>query len=121
MARSDPRRRDPRSVLNHGDGYHPPCFDSAEQFAQWRMLLARSGGGMRVGFCLDCTPEYKMEMMCQDRCTHPETQFIVLRDHQDPEEVSVVGVSSASIYWARVERGVVVIDEGKDGEDQQPS
>jgi hypothetical protein len=111
------RRRDPRSVLNRYAGYHPPCFESASQFSHWCMLLSLSGSHIRVGFCIDCTPEYKLEMMRQDRCMHPETQFIVLRDKKDSDEVALVGVSSASVFWAKVERGAAFFSEAEHGED----
>ena len=119
MALSDPRPRNPRSVLSNDDGPHPQCFNSASEYHQWLFFLQLSNETLRVGFCIDCTPEYKMEMLRQDRCEHPETQFIVLREKNDANEVSLAGVSSASVFWARVERGAAVIDEVDDGQDQQ--
>lgn len=118
MALSDPRPRNPRTVLNNPGGPYPPCFNSSDEYYQWVYLLRLSGENMRVGFCFDCTPTYKMEMMRNDRCTHPETQFLVLRDKKDLEQVALVGVSSASVYWAKVERGAAVINEGGHGQDK---
>lgn len=117
MALSDPRPRNPRTVLNNLSGPYPSCFNSADEYYQWRFLLQLSRENIRVGFCIDCTPEYKMEMMRQDRCEHLETQFIVLRDKKDADQVELVGVSSASVFWAKVERGAAFISEAEDGED----
>ena len=113
------RKRDPRAVLNSG-GYYPACFNSSREFSQWQLLLRLSRESMRVGYCYDCTPDYKMEMMCEGRCEHPETQFVVLRDSKNSDEIQLVGVSDQSVYWAKVERGAaLVIDGAEDGEDQQ--
>lgn len=119
MALSDPRPRNPRSAPVIEEGPHPQCFNSADEYHQWLFLLQLSRENIRVGFCIDCTPEYKMQMMREDRCEHPETQFIVLRDKKDQDEVALVGVSSASVFWAKVERGAAVIDGVEDGQDQQ--
>jgi hypothetical protein len=112
------RPRNPRRVLNSG-GYYPACFNSAREYSEWRLLLRQSRESMRVGYCYDCTPDYKMEMMCEGRCEHPETQFVVLRDSGNGDEIQMIGVSDQSIYWARVEQGAAVIDGAEDGEDQQ--
>lgn len=111
-------RRDPRAVLNKDAGAYPACFPSSRHFHQWLLLLQISGENKRVGYCLDCTPQYKMEMMSEGRCEHPETQFIVRRNSQDADQLEMVGVSSASVYWARVESGRAIIDGAEDGKDQ---
>lgn len=119
--KGEPHHRGPRAVLNDGTGWYPPCFKDSDEFNHWRLLLRASGESMRVGYCIDCTPEYKMQMMCEGRCKHPETQFVVLRNSKDPDQVEMVGVSSASVYWARVERGHAVIDGAEYGKNKQPS
>lgn len=111
-------RRGPRAVLNDGTGWHPPCFNNSDEWNQWRLLLRASWENMRVGYCIDCTPEYKMQMMCENRCLHPETQFIVLRNSKDADQVEMVGVSNESVYWARVERGHAVIDGAEYGKNK---
>lgn len=110
--------RDPRSVLNSAAGYYPACFDDAEQFNQWRMYLRMSRQNPNVGICVDCTQRHKLEMLSQGRCEHPETKFVVLRNSFDPEQVEIIGVSSKSIYWARVEEGSIVLDGAYDGKNK---
>lgn len=120
MARKgDPGRRDPRAILNKNAGSYPACFNSSREYHQWLLLLRISKDHPGVGFCVDCTPEYKMEMMSEGRCAHPETQFIVRRNSMDPDQVEIVGVSSKSVYWAKVETGSPVVDGAEYGKDQQ--
>lgn len=113
MARSDPRPRDPRAVLNQDGGSYPACFNSSREYHQWLLLLRLSRQHMGVGICVDCTQQYKMEMLSEGRCVHPETKFAVLRNSNDEDQVEIIGVSSKSIYWARVEGGKTIIDEGQ--------
>jgi hypothetical protein len=117
MALSDPRRRNPRTVLNHEGGSYPACFNSSTDYTQWLYLLRLSNQHLRIGFCVDCTHQYKLEMLSEGRCAHPETKFAVLRNKKDPSEVEIIGVSSKSVYWARVDDGKTIIDGAKDGQD----
>jgi hypothetical protein len=110
MALSDPRPRNPRSAPKSKAGPYPDCFDSSDDYQQWLFLLQLSNENMRVGYCFDCTPRYKLEMLSEGRCAHPETKFAVLRRRRDPEDVEIVGVSYNSVYWARVENGKTIID-----------
>jgi hypothetical protein len=121
MALSDPRKRNPRAVLNKSGGYYPPCFNSSREYSQWVLLLKVSNAGVNLGYCVDCTPDYKMEMMCEGRCSHPETQFIVRRNSLERDELEVIGVSDESYYWTQVSQGAAVIDGANDGKDKQQS
>lgn len=114
-------RRNPRTILNKGGGIYPPCFESAYHYQHWRYLLRGSNDHPGSGYCLDCTPEYKVEMMAQNKCAHPETVFIVRRHSADPEQVEAIGVSSESVFWARVIRGESVIDGADYEKDQRQS
>ena len=49
-----------------------PSCSSAEDYQEWHKLMPPTG---RYGFCEDCTPRYKMKMMNQGRCEHPEVRF----------------------------------------------
>jgi hypothetical protein len=117
MALSDPRRRNPRAVLNKQGGSYPACFNSSVEYHQWLLLLQLSKQSLRVGICVDCTQRYKLEMLSEGRCAHPETKFAVLRNKKDPSEVEIIGVSSKSVYWARVEDGKTIIDGSQNGKD----
>lgn len=118
MARNR-RSMDPRWVLNKGNGKFPPCFESYAQYTDWRMFMRASLESMRVGICHDCTPEYKMEMMCQNRCQHPETVFVTRT--QRTGEMEMIGVAEGSLYWNSVQDGKLVLMEQDDDEDKQPS
>lgn len=78
-----------------------------------------SGENARLGMCVDCTPEYKWRMMQEQRCTHPETQFIVRRNSRDPDLLELIGVSRRSVYWAKVENGSSVVDKAEHDDQQQ--
>lgn len=109
------RRRDPRTVLNQHAGSFPACFEDSEQYHNWLMYLRMSKQNPNVGICVDCTPRYKLQMLSEGRCAHPETKFAVLRNSFDAEQVEIIGVSSKSIYWAKVEEGSIVLDGAYDG------
>ena len=49
----------------------PPCTNLRD-YKEWLMMLPPTG---KYGFCEDCTPKYKLEMMDQGRCEHPEIRF----------------------------------------------
>ena len=110
---------DPRWVLNSGAGRFPACFNGYQQYQDWRYYMRVSLEGMRVGVCHDCTPEYKMEMMCQGRCEHPETVFVTRTLRSGDSEV--IGVAEGTPYWEQVQEGKLVLVEQDNGEDQQPS
>ena len=95
--------KDPRQVLNKSGGTHPLCFKDSKQYTQWMLLLQMSGESKRAGYCLDCTPEYKHEMMACGRCEHPETRFMLRSDPHHEDSLEWVGVSGNSIYRDRLE------------------
>ena len=53
---------------------YPLCFDSRNQYEMWK-LAGLNTGGVSSGICTDCTPEYKKEMLLQERCTEPSVKF----------------------------------------------
>ena len=56
----------------------PMCFDDPADHIIWLKLDQRAANlkNGSAGFvCKDCTPEYKQEMMLQERCEHPEVEF----------------------------------------------
>lgn len=57
----------------------PKCFSEDSDHVIWLQLDQRAQPsvlGESQGFvCKDCTPEFKQEMMLQERCEHPEVQF----------------------------------------------
>lgn len=107
---------DPRRVL-HGSHaqYHPPCFSNAAQYRQWMYLNTQATQPRDKSYCLDCTPEFKDQMMKEARCQHPETRFVIWASRS--RELEVVGVSNKSVFWARVQAGNTILNWGEDGED----
>lgn len=70
----------------------PACFESEEQWEEYQSLYRYSMGRGRVNYCLDCLPEYRNCMVCEGRCSHPETVFIEASD-------GPVGING--MVWAR--------------------
>lgn len=110
------KKKNPREVLNKPQGWKPMCFKSYEQYKDYIHLMRQSGNPRDNGYCLDCTPEFKAEMMECGRCAHPETRFIPWKNAEE-EEVEIVGISSDSRYWSRVQRGITVLNWGRDEDD----
>ncbi len=114
------RARSPRSVLNRGEGWYPLCFQSKEQYEDYNTLMNASANPRDyVGtFCMDCTPEFKTEMLECNMCEHPETRFVLYRNVIE-NEVEQIGVAENSRFWNKVQRGITVINWGgqDNGED----
>lgn len=53
---------------------HPPCFDSKEQWQQWHIADEVATHG-RTQYCADCTPQYQIRMIDENRCVHPQVKF----------------------------------------------
>lgn len=51
----------------------PPCFDSMEQFEQWREMSRVSGmwGPLETRHCQDCNLAYQNRMILEGRCENP--------------------------------------------------
>lgn len=109
--------KDPRRVLSGSHAQsHPPCFDSASQYRQWLYLETQSAGPRDRNVCLDCTPEYKDQMLKENRCTHPETRFVIWANKY--KEIEVIGVCNRSPMWKRVTEGTAILNwREEDGED----
>ena len=41
----------------------------------WRRLANKSHLRSRASVCVDCTPQYKAQMLTEDRCAEPEVYF----------------------------------------------
>ena len=109
--------RDPRQVLNAGRAEsYPACFSSAAQYREWVTLNRWAAQPRDPSYCLDCTPEFKEQMMNESRCSHPETRFVVWTSRG--KEMEVIGVCNTSPMWKRVSAGQTILNWGdEDGED----
>ena len=100
------------TIKSYNPDWYPPCFESKEQHMNYLWTVVKVGLPLdENNYCLDCTKEYKEEMMCEGRCHHPETIFVEWRNtYKTPEgiegqfisqqnESDVVGISNISKYW----------------------
>lgn len=111
------RSRDPRKVLlGSRSASHPACFESPDQYRDYIHLMRQSSNPKDTGVCLDCTPEFKTQMLEEGLCDHPETRFVLWKNGFE-NEVEVVGVSNQSRFWKRVQRGESILNWG-DGEEE---
>lgn len=113
------RARDPRSVLlGSRAASHPACFESSEQYRDYIHLMRQSSNPKDTGVCLDCTPEFKTQMLEEGLCDHPETRFVVWRNPQE-DSVEVVGISCESRFWKKVQRGESILNWSEDEEEDK--
>lgn len=70
----------------------PPCFESDEQWEEWRRA-ARLTAGSVVRFCSDCLPSYRDAMISQGRCSHPGTVFVI------EQGGAIVGIRPVDPTW----------------------
>lgn len=111
---------DPRLVLSGAHAQScPDCFNSAAQYRDWMHLNRQASQPRDPNYCLDCTPEFKEQMLTQGRCRHPETRFVIWASQR--REIELIGVCNKSPMWKRVIAGNTILNWGDDGEDQQPS
>jgi len=57
-------------------GRTPKCFDSQEQYWNWKEQALGCHPLPAFHVCTDCTPEYKLEMMLAKRCENPHVEFV---------------------------------------------
>lgn len=57
----------------------------------WRRLANKSHLRSRASVCVDCTPEYKAQMLTEDRCAEPEVYFHLTKDLLNTRNVEMVG------------------------------
>lgn len=60
--------------------HHPSCFNSTASYVEWLKAARMCGVHASHGFCSDCLPEYKRDMLAAGRCDHPDTVFRVDKD-----------------------------------------
>lgn len=75
----------------------PRCFDSDQQWNDWREVAAGVSGP-----CADCTPEYRDRMLAERRCSRPEVVF--MREAGG----DVFGLTVSDRRYARVLMGLAV-------------
>jgi len=80
-------------------GEHPPCFNSLGEYVAWLDACDLAGIGPPVprkdfsaepNYCIDCRPEYKLQMERERRCLFPEIEF---RSQGSKDERELVGLS----------------------------
>lgn len=58
----------------------PPCFKSEEQYARWKEAARATNLNAKCAWCRDCTPEYQLEMIREDKCIRPDVSFVIGED-----------------------------------------
>jgi desulfoferrodoxin (superoxide reductase-like protein) len=105
--------KDPRRVLSGAHAAsHPPCFNDAAQYRHWIYLNRQASQPRDPSYCLDCTPDFKTQMTEENRCTHPETRFVIWASRN--KELEVIGVCNTSPMWKRVTGGMTLLNWGED-------
>ena len=59
------------NLLKQHDVKCPSCT-TPEDYKAWRKLPPQAG---QAGFCEDCTPKFKLKMIDQGKCDHPDIRF----------------------------------------------
>ena len=54
----------------------PPCFETQEQFDEWQNVAWKTGLNERFGFCMDCTPLFKVSEYLKGNCLRPDVKFV---------------------------------------------
>ncbi len=66
----------------------PACFDRLPQWTQYIDL--DDPFFYKIGYCGFCTPEYKNEMIKQNRCAHPQSQFYIIEYRSTIPEIDML-------------------------------
>lgn len=57
-------------------GEFPLCFESSEQYKEWKRLAFISKDNVRnAGPCTDCTAKFQKDMIWEGRCENPHVEF----------------------------------------------
>ena len=96
------------TIKPYNPEWYPPCFESRVQYTEYMWQSHRTNQPHDpMNHCLDCTREYKIEMLKQKRCEHPETIFVVWRSSHKKDkpigaivdEPDILGISNNSKFW----------------------
>jgi hypothetical protein len=92
-------RGDEKNKRITGPGEHPPCFESQQQWEEWRKAASADIGSpppvrrnwpKEPNYCRDCCPAGRNKMRKAHRCLFPDTVFIEVGEG---DEVEIVGTS----------------------------
>ena len=98
-------------IKPYNPNWYPPCFNSEEEYKNYIWTVKQVGQPMdHNNYCMDCTREYKVQMMQEKRCEHQETIFVHWRTtYKGPKtegthkttqgEPDVIGISNISRFW----------------------
>lgn len=95
-------------ITPHNPNWYPPCFESKERHTAYMWQSHRTNQPHDpLNYCLDCTREYKVKMLEQKKCEHPETIFVVWRSSHKKDMPTghildtpdILGISNNSRFW----------------------
>lgn len=79
-----------------GPGEHPPCFESQNQYDQWKKAAEKMEGSpppvrkdwpKEPNYCRDCMSTHRNKMRKANRCLFPDTVFIEVGEGDEKEIV----------------------------------
>jgi hypothetical protein len=95
-------------IKPYNPDWYPPCFESKKQHDEYMWQMQKTNQPLDpLNYCLDCTREYKIQMLAEKRCEHPETIFVVWKSSGKkdkligviPDKPDVLGISNNSKFW----------------------
>lgn len=101
------------TIKRYNPEWYPPCFESKNQYVEYMAQAVKVSQPLDdTNYCMDCSRKYKIEMLKEKRCEHPETIFVTWKStYKDPngvigkfntkqDEPDVIGVSNISRFWS---------------------
>jgi hypothetical protein len=95
-------------IKPYDPNWFPPCFESKQQHDEYMWQMQKTSQPFDpLNYCLDCTHEYKVQMLKEGKCEHSETIFVVWKSSHKKskftgvisEEPDVLGISNNSRFW----------------------
>jgi len=97
-------------ITQYNPDWYPPCFASQQQHKEYMFAVVQTGRPMDPNnYCMDCTRGYKVKMLREKKCEHPETIFVTWRTtYKQPTaegrvvsttETDMIGISDISKFW----------------------
>jgi hypothetical protein len=102
-----------RPIINikpYNPNWYPPCYESETQYKEYMHAMIMAGSPTDANnYCMDCTREYKIQMIQEKKCEHKETIFVIWRTPyklaiaegtvHTTNEPDVIGISNISCFW----------------------
>jgi hypothetical protein len=96
------------NIKPYDPNWYPPCFKNKKKHDEYMWQMQKTNQPLDpLNYCLDCTRAYKVQMLKEKKCEHPETIFVVWKSSNKkdkptgsiPEEPDILGISNNSKFW----------------------